>query len=142
MKVQKEMFAAADSVGAQREWALASSLWDATEEQYRKGLEIEPHNQRLRGALKGLLEGRIEYAKQDQRLDVALDVAQRLTVSFPRYAVGHVVLGEVHEARGEFARAERALLRAIGLSAGSPARAGLARVRSAMRAATDPLVVP
>jgi 4-amino-4-deoxy-L-arabinose transferase-like glycosyltransferase len=139
--------AAGDSASAQKEWELASSLWDATEEQYRRGLEIEPSSRRLGGALERLLQTRVEYARQDQRLDVALDVAQRLTVTFPQHAEGHVLLGDVHEARGELARAERALVRAIGLSAGSRARAGLVRVRRAMRAeadgrATDSVVAP
>ncbi len=138
----RQMAAVGDSVGAQRERALASSLWDSTEEQYRKGLDTQPQNQRLRGALKSLLEGRVVYAMQDERLDVALEAAQRLTATFPQYAMGYVVLGEVHEARGELTRAERALLRAIGISTGSRARAGLVRVRSAMRAAPDPLVTP
>jgi tetratricopeptide (TPR) repeat protein len=132
-QLAREMYDAGDPIGAQREQALASTLWDSTEEQYRKGLDIQPHNPRLRGALKRLLEGRTERAKQDGRLDVALDVTQRLTATFPKYAVGYVVLGEVHEARGELARAEQAMSRAISISAGNRARTGLARVRSAMR---------
>ncbi|MFP8882277.1 MAG: glycosyltransferase family 39 protein [Myxococcota bacterium] len=132
-QLAREMYDAGDPTGARREQALASALWDSTEEQYRKGLDIQPHNQRLRGALKSLLEGRTERAKQDDRLDVALDVAQRLTATFPRYAVGFVVLGEVHEARGELPRAEWAMSRAMSISAGNRARAGLARVRRAMR---------
>ncbi len=129
-----DLAAAGDRSGAQREHAAASELWDSTEEQYRKGLEIQPDNRRLGGALMSLLEGRAERAKQDGRLDVALEVAQRLTATFPQYAPGHVVLGEIHEARGELSRAERALARAVVISADHRAQSALDRVRSDLRA--------
>jgi len=140
-----ELGAGGDLAGAQREHAIESELWDSTEEQYRRGLDIQPHNERLSAALMSLLEGRAERARRDERLDEALEVAQRLTATFPNYAVGHVVLGEIYEARGELPQAERALVRALRIAADQRAQSALDRVQRALgesRPASERSVTP
>jgi tetratricopeptide (TPR) repeat protein len=120
---------AGDVGAAQREAETATDLFDLAKEEYRRAMEIEPRQPAARRELRGLLVGRTAEARRLGDDARALELSHELTATFPRFARGHVLLGQSYARLGLTDEARRAFLRALVLSPDDPtARTELERL--------------
>jgi tetratricopeptide (TPR) repeat protein len=114
----------------------ADALYDGAETNYRKGLDLEPGDRRLRGAIQGLLLARMADARADARFAPArraggLELAERLNATFPNFAEGYALRGELYEDLDQPSRALASYEKALAIApANRRARASVIRLRS------------
>jgi 4-amino-4-deoxy-L-arabinose transferase-like glycosyltransferase len=85
------------------------------ERSYRRGLEVDPSNRRLRHGLRDLLVIRITNHQRLEEYEQAVAVAEELTREYPSHAPGYAWLGSGYARLGRFDEAERAFERALAL---------------------------
>jgi len=115
-RLAREFEAADDATAALAARHEAAILWDRSEVEFRKALEIAPRNQPTRMALRRLLMQRsLAYAEAGE-YELARDRAVILTITYPEFAEGHAILGAAHAQLGAVRLAREALARALAIS--------------------------
>jgi 4-amino-4-deoxy-L-arabinose transferase-like glycosyltransferase len=108
--------AAGEEAAARAAQQEAEALWDLSEVEYRKALEIQPKHRPTRVGLRKLLVKRVHVHLDADEFERARERALILTTRYPDFAEGHALHGEVLARLGEVPRAHEALARALALS--------------------------
>jgi 4-amino-4-deoxy-L-arabinose transferase-like glycosyltransferase len=134
--------AAGDDSAAAEAHAEARALWDRSESEYRKALELRPQHRPSQRALRDALTEAAAAALEVGDPEDARARARALTARFPRHAEGFALLAEAELDLGDPEAARRALSRALVLEPRNPRGRSLRPRLRAAEAETPPGAAP